>query len=342
MTKMTIPAAVKSKPVTVKEVAQAAGVSKTTAVCVLNETPSFNVPEATRVRVRQAAERLGYRRNGLAAALSRGRIHTVGIVLPLPLADDTPPDEQVYAKEVIVAAARAAARADLRLTLVTLDPARPVSARDVADQRVDGLILVSIRDDAFARGVYATGFPCVGIGSGYSERHVPLDNAGAGRLAAEHLLGLGHTRLVYWTGSTGGGEGHARCAGFVRAAEAAEASATVLKDDDDLRRLCALPAAERPTGLFTFNDWRACRALRIAREEGLRVPEDLSIIGFDDNILSQMASPPLTTVHNPLAEQMEAAIDLLRAVWSGHEVSDLAPLPTRLIVRESTAPPPSP
>jgi LacI family transcriptional regulator len=329
--------------VTIKQVAEAAGVSKTTAVCVLNDTPNFNVPETTRLRVREAAGRLGYRRNALAAALKRGYTQTVGVVLPLPLSDDTPHHEQVYGKDVLVAAAAAAAKVDLRLTMIALDPEQPVSVQEVTDQRVDGLILVSIRDDEFARSAYATAFPCVSVGSGYAERPILLDNYQGGVLASEHLIRLGHRRIVHWAGSGTGQAPVMRRKGFEDSARAAGLSAEqtqVVGSVESLRALLSLPGGTRPTAVFAFNDWYAFQVLAVARELGLSVPRDLSVVGFDNNILSRMALPSVTTVHNPLAEQMDAAIAVLAGLWRGDaEVMLPPPILPRLVVRDSTCPP---
>jgi DNA-binding LacI/PurR family transcriptional regulator len=225
-----------------------------------------------------------------------------------------------------------------------MDPTRPGAVQEVADQRVDGLILVSLRDDEFARNVYATGFPCVSVGSGYAERPILLDNVSGGKQAAEYLIRLGHRRIVHWAGTGPGSAPVQRREGFEQAARAvglgSEETLTV-GSIEELQEVLSLPRDQRPTAVFTFNDWFAFQTLRIARELGLSVPDDLSIVGFDDNILSQMALPTITTIRNPLAEQMDAALDVLAGVWGGAgEFRMPPPILPRLIIRESTGPAP--
>ena len=125
------------KAVTINDVAREAGVSKTTAVFVLNDRPGFSATEGTRLRVRNAAQKPGYRRSGLARALSTGRIYTVGVVLRI---DSGPFYYSVYAKDVLAAMARACRSAGLRLTFIPFPAEGNLMVDEVVDHRVDGLV----------------------------------------------------------------------------------------------------------------------------------------------------------------------------------------------------------
>jgi DNA-binding LacI/PurR family transcriptional regulator len=332
---------------TLEDVAREAGVSKTTAASILRDQRGFQASADTRRRVVTAAQRLGYRRNALAAALSSGRTHTVGILLPPlhPGAGSNVPNS--FGQKVFVSLYDAASRCGLRV----LPAAPPLDGpngggggpelQDLADGRVDGLIMVSLRNPEFVEQVYASGLPCVEMSSGFGRRLIHPDNEGGAALAVAHLAGLGHRRIAHWRGGSAGNHaGDHRLSGFLAAAgrHGLRSEETPVLDSseaviDVLRR----PAGERPTALFAFNDYQAFMALDIARGAGLRVPEDLSIVGFDDTIVAELARPALTTVHNPLDEQARAAIDLLQALWRGEADPPVPPpLSTRLVVRNST------
>ncbi|WP_309707933.1 LacI family DNA-binding transcriptional regulator [Armatimonas sp.] len=322
------------KAVTINDVAREAGVSKTTAVFVLNNRPGFSAAEGTRIRVREAAQKLGYRRSGLARALSTGRIYTVGVVLRI---DSGRPQDWVYSKDVLAAMARACHKARLRLTLIPFSSDAMLSVDDVADQRVDGLILVSHSADAFARQIYASGFPTVSIGSGYAERLVDIDQRGGVREATEHLLALGHTKIGYVLGSNPGIRAvEERRAGYMEAMQAAGLAPQCYTNHE--AQAC-LTQAERPTAFVTYNDDFAWQLTVAARQVGLRIPDDLSVIGFDNTVLAETAVPPLTTIENPLDAQAERALKVLQCLLQGKESPTMAPLATRLIHRQSTAAP---
>ena len=334
------------KAPTINDVAREAGVSKTTAVFILNERPNFQAAPATRERVRDAVRKLGYRRSGLARALSTGRIFTVGVVLRMERLSRSSATYGVYAKDVLASVARTCAEAGLRMTLIPFPVVGALSVDDVVDRRVDGLIVISLYDDSFARQLYASGFPTVTIGSGYAERRVAFDQRGGAREATEHLLKLGHTRIVHAFGENAGALAtEERRAGFSEALRAhgldPDAPGRQLSRPKAVAAL-RLPEGERPTAIFAYNDGDAWAIGVAAREMGLRVPEDLSLVGFDNNVLAETSVPPLTTVENPLDAQTCEALRILHGLWKGKEVAPAAPLPARLIIRRSTTAPAAP
>lgn len=333
-----------TKSVTVQDVALEAAVSKTTAASVLRDAPGFQVSDATRQRVLSTAKSLGYRRHAVATALSSGRTHTVGLILPLPERSVGKPISRIYGQDVFSAVFQAASGAGLCVTAIPqpgLDA--PLRLQDVAGMMMDGVIMASLRDAEFACSIYEAGIPCVEIGSGHGTRLIHPDNDGGAELAVAHLVSLGHENLAHWRGDQGNYAAVRRREGFLAAAARhglRPDKARVLANRKEVVEALRGTAAERPTAIFAFNDYHACLMLDIARELGLRVPHDFSIVGFDDNILATSARPQLTTVRNPLAMQAEAAIDMLQALWrSEKEPNAPQAIPTNLVVRQSTAAP---
>jgi LacI family transcriptional regulator len=330
--------------VTIRDVAREAGVSKTTVAHVLRDSPDYRVQEGTRARVRDAAARLGYRRNALAAALSSGRLDTIGVLMPLDIAGEV----SIYFKDMALAIAVEAAEAGLRMTLVPYraESGRITSPREVADQRVDGVLTVSVHDPAFIESLYSANIPVVEIGGAVGGRSVRCDNAGGAALAVEYLTAMGHRRIAHSRGTLGNATAEQRVAGFRDACQAhglSEGETPVLLREE-LAEALALPPGQRPTAVFMFNDNQAAQVYDRCAARGLSVPDDVSVVGFDDSIIATTLRPRLTTIHNPLRAQAAEAIRLLRSCWiPGEAVSGsdriAVAVPTRLIRRDSTAPP---
>ncbi|MBW3635076.1 MAG: LacI family transcriptional regulator [Armatimonadetes bacterium] len=337
-----------STAVTVQDVAHHAGVSKTTAASILRNAPDFQVSKTTRHRVLEAAKQLGYQRNAVAVALSSGCTNTVGLLLPLPNINARLPASRIYGQDIFVAVFQAASRAGLRVTAIPMPSGSGgrLSVQDVTDRSVDGLVMASMRDAEFVHQIYDAGIPCVEIGSGHGKHLFHPDNKGGAQSAVAHLVELGHRRILHWRGA---GDNYAaihRCKGFLSAVVAqglCPKQSLVVSDAEEMAAQLHLPPPQRPTAVFAYNDFQALTTLDVAREIGLRVPEDLSVIGFDDNILAESARPQLTTVRNPLGIQADAAIQMLQGLWHG-EKENATPyaVPTQLILRQSTGISPSP
>jgi len=171
-------------------------------------------------------------------------------------------------------------------------------------------------------------------------------NTAGAEQATRHLAALGHRRIGAITGPPGWVATEERRVGYLAALEAAGIDLDpqlVTASDFELGpgavaagRLLDLP--EPPTAIFGFNDAIAIGVMRAARERGLGVPEDLSVVGFDDVAFATLVSPALTTVRQPLAEMGRAGVSLLLRLGAGGESLHVE-LPTRLVLRESTAPP---
>ncbi|MFC4425032.1 LacI family DNA-binding transcriptional regulator [Deinococcus navajonensis] len=325
-------------PVTLADVARVAGVSKMTVSNVINNKPSMS--EATRARVLHALEVTGYVVNPAARALAGRRSNLIGVL--------TPRVHWPFVTEVLHGASVAAEDAGLNLGIFTTGQNETLERERAALLRTlaDGVLLVAPTADEHQ--LFAESLPVVTLGA-HGERSVQVDNhAGAG-LATRHLLALGHRRIAHLRGTANHIRDAAeREAGFLEAMQAAGLSVPGEAIQDGLfseaggeraaRRLLSLP--QPPTAIFAANDRSALGVLRAAAALGLRVPHDLSVVGFDDIHAASVTDPPLTTVRQPL-EQMGAAaatllIDLIRGV---PVVEPHVIFPAQLVVRGSTAPP---
>lgn len=338
--------------VTIIDVARVAGVSKSTVANVLSANSQVPIHATTRQRVLEAAARLGYRKNALAAAFSSGRTHTVGVLLPLHHMQATSRVYRIYGQDIFMAIVNAACRAGLRVASIPNLERDPTIA-DLTDRRVDGLILASLRNPDLVQAIYDSGIPCVEIGSGYGNHLVHPDNEGGAAQAVTHLVELGHQRIAHFRGALGGYYvADRRNAGFLAAVREHELNGSdcpVVHNLSELREALELPEGKRPTAVFAFNDNQANEVLELARNRGLRVPGNLSVIGFDNNVVAELALPPLTTIDNVLELQADYAIALLQTLMQKGDTTEtesdpsevITPrsVPTRLVVRQSTAAP---
>lgn len=345
------------------DVARAAGVSTTTVSFVLNGRAEGNIAAATAQRVRDVADELGYSPDRVAQSLRLQRTHVLGLVTDAIASSP-------FAGRLVGGAVDRAADDGYMLLLFDSQerPDREQQAVDeLARRRVDGLIYASMglrRLDALP----ATTLPIVLANcldaAGRHDAIIP-DDAAAGRAAAEHLLALGHRRIVMLSGRTSGPKGNiaarSRSTGFRAAMRAAGVPSVdspvvatgwqiengyagalrVLTDD----RGELLPSHDRPTAVFAITDRCATGVLLAAGRLGLRVPEDLSVVGFDDQ--EQLAAnvvPALTTFALPHRQMGELAAQRLLADLrgsTGDASAQVQKLPCPLIVRESTGPVPT-
>jgi LacI family transcriptional regulator len=221
-------------------------------------------------------------------------------------------------------------------------PESPLTAERVMDRRVDGVVLsgqYGLRE--WVEALAANELPCVEIGSPHGEWQVHPDNSQGVRLAIDHLLSLGHRRIALWKGPDAALAARERAATFrveMERARIAVEDSPLLASLEEVER--AFTARVRPTALFTYNDNRAVDSLHLFHRLGIRVPEDVSLVGFDNDIRASAVIPGLTTIQNPVSKVSDAAIRLLISQIEGEEApSTVLRIPTALIVRESTAPP---
>lgn len=329
------------RPVTLKDVAAAAGVSVSTVSRVLDERlPTSKSPTAERVRA--VAAELGYRRHAAAAALRRGDTGTVGVLVPR-LSDTVMAllFEAIYAE--------AAARGMFAMVSVCGDDrAEEGKAVEALLARgVDGLILAATRlDDDLPSHLRARATPHVLAlrTDGVSSSSVCDDELG-GYLATRHLLDLGHSRLAVLPGPDFTSTARARLSGFERAVREAgiEVPASCVRHSgfgfDAGVEVTTSLLHDRPeiTAIFAANDTLAMGVSAAAVDLGLTVPEDLSVVGYNDTPLAGQLTVPLTTVHVPFDVVATAALDLLLAQVQGTapSPSTRTAIPT-LIPRRST------
>jgi LacI family transcriptional regulator len=331
---------------TIRDVAATAGVSIATVSRVLNGRP--DVAAATREAVFRAVRELGFTSTRSARPLPGSPTSLIAVTLPLI--------EAGYFSRILGGAADALYEQDMQIVLAPtlhLRDRAVTSLARLANGMTDGAVLVlpeESKDELTALG--RTGYPFVVV-----DPVEPLDagipvvsaaNVFGGRAATEHLLSLGHRRIGVitgipdWLASVDRLDGYRSAlavAGVLPdpalvvesdwAVEGGEAAATALLDRD-----------QPPTAIFAFNDDMAVGVLRAARARRMRVPEDLSVVGFDDSEQATNMVPALTTVRQPLAEMGRTAVSLLLRLIENRRVEGMRiELQTRLVVRESTAAP---
>jgi len=318
---------------TIDDVAARAGVSSASVSFAMNGRPG--VGEATRQRILDAAEELGWRPSAHARALTQSRARAIGLLLARPL-------EQLevdpFFVRFLAGVERTLARTDHALLLrVRSEPFDPEAyERLAASGRVDGFLLcdVELDDPRFE----LIGLPAVVAGHPVSPCPFPwleTDHARGMAAVVEHLLALGHRHVGFVGGPETFEHVQARLAVWREALEAAGAEPGPVAFGDAAAPLDARP---RPTAVVYAGDVLAAAGLAAARERGLAVPGDVSITGFDDSPLAALASPPLTSVRVDYAQFGEAAAAALLAAIAGEPPPVFRGAPPELVVRASTAP----
>ncbi len=332
------------RPPTILDVAREAGVSKSTVSRVLDERlPTSHSPTAQRVR--EVAQRLGYRRDRFASALRRQQTRTVGVLVPR--LTDT-----VMAMTFERIAAACARRDQFAIVATTDDD--PATEREaierLLDQRVDGLVLTTARlGDDVTSGLRERGVPVVlALRSDGTTPSAAGDDELGGYLATRHLVDLGHRRIALVAGPAYASSALGRRAGFRRAlAEAGvedvdhlvhESAFSMESGEEVARRVLA--GTDRPTAVFAVNDNTAIGVLAAAQALGLSVPDDLSVVGYNDVPVSARLPQPLTTVRVPFDQIASAALELLDEARAQAPARDVTVAPT-LIPRSTSGPVPT-
>jgi LacI family transcriptional regulator len=328
---------------TIREVANAAGVSIATVSRVLNDHP--DVAPATRESVLRVVRDQRFATNRSARALSGGRTSLVGVTIPII--------EAAYFAHILAGAAEALHEHDMG---VVLSPTLHLHDRAVTlldrlmHGTTDGAVLMLPEEtNEELQALQRLGYPFVVV-----DPRVPLDegvpavsaaNASGAHAAVQHLLSLGHKRIAALTGIpewlasierlTGYHSAHAAAGVLADPSLVVEGDYSIEGGEAAAAKLLDLP--DPPTAVFAFNDNMAVAVVREARKRGLRVPEDLSVVGFDDSEQAGIVTPALTTVRQPLAEMGRMAVSLLLRLLENQRVEGLkVELQTRLVVRDST------
>ncbi len=341
--------ALKQKRVTSEDIARLAGVSRATVSYVLNGRAGARISPVTRGRVLEAARAAGYQRNSLAAALNTGRIHTVGLVTsPHGLTEG----RNTYCQDLFLEVSLAAAQAKMQSMMfmdklmTDQDSGTGLHPGDLLDGRLDGVVIFGhSQHETWIQRLSDLGLPFVEIGASCGRFAVQGDNRGGITEAVEHLWGLGHRKIAYWTFPLEGVTLRARAAGFQEAVRGKGMSATdcpivFAQEAEPLAELLRRP--DRPTAVMTFNDALAVEALLLFQSLGLRVPQDISLVGYDNDLRAVTTLPHLTTVAHPLRLMAQEAMRKLMDQIEGREATaEVTLVPAHLVVRDSTAPPPS-
>ncbi|ROQ31306.1 LacI family transcriptional regulator [Streptomyces sp. PanSC19] len=326
---------------TSRDVARAAGVSQATVSLVLGEKWRGRVSERTAESVRLAAHELGYRPNLAARNLRLGRTRTAMLVVPA-LTNE-------FFAHVHTGAALAAARHGFGVVLYPspdgVGPARDPFAS--AQAALDGVIASSMAADAL-KAFRGTDLPLVMLDSDPADpgasAHVNLDVADGMRRVTDHLLELGHRRFLHLASAAPSWTFDVRAEVLARALRGADVrtvrSALNVADAREAAGPALAAPGTRPTAVICDDDILAAGVCKAARRLGLRVPEDLSVTGFDDMALATVLEPELTTVRLPAEEFGRRGMEALIAVLAGERPEPVA-LPVDLVPRGSTGPAPA-
>ncbi|CAB3756486.1 LacI family DNA-binding transcriptional regulator [Paraburkholderia humisilvae] len=330
---------------TLADVARLAGVSQMTASRALNGRPG--VSRETRDEVLRIASDIGYVVNRTAQKLSGGRNGIIGII--------TPTLDTQFSSELILGAGRAARAAGCEVLVYTMSDDDRRTHHDVLGlvrQFSDGLLAILPRESLWLDLLSKANLPVVVIDQRGTMNRFPsvsVDNYGGAQLAVEHLIELGHTRIAF----LGGGESiegvRDRQRGYLDTlARHRLPNAPEWVVPGDLSQMTAFEVAsglldlpDPPTAIFTANDQSAFGAIAAAREAGLRVPDDISVIGFDDIPMAEQFHPALTTVRQPFQQMARSAVNTLLAQVAGHDAApQRVTFAAELMVRDSTGPAP--
>lgn len=336
-----------SKRPTSADVAALAGVSRTTVSFVMNDRTDVAIPPATRLRVRIAAEQLGYHPNASARQLAAGASRSLGLVLrqsPEQVAADA------LLAETLRGVASAARGAGYRILVEPLTLGEGHYASLLHAGHTDGLIVSGPRSDDTELAQLAEDDAPIVIQGSLPGIHLPsvdVDNRAGAALATDHLLSLGHRRIAFVTNAP-----LAYTAAVERLAGYRDALArSGIEYDPDLvaeadfdppsgrRAMDQILAGPRSdfTAVFVASDVAAFGAMAALRDAGRSIPNDVSMVGFDDIPLAAFMDPPLTTIRLPARDLGLAAGWALIARIDRRPVAARTLLPTELVVRASTA-----
>ena len=338
---------------TARDVARLAGVSQSTVSRVLNDSGTKMISRSTYDRVRDTAARLGYSPHPLARALRGKHTQLIGLIV-------REIEDPFFAKFIANLSTQARELGyQIVLGHAHSDPSQALQMTAVLDARhCDGVLLLGdLREDGAAtQQILKDDRVVVALCRGRSTASVPTvnsDNRAGMALLLEHLYALGHRRMAFVSGGWLGDirERQEAYQGFVKSRHLVEVDGYSQTDTNDsdggaraMHRLIRLPLP--PTAVIAADDVMAIGVLKAAADAGLRVPQDVSVTGFDDIEMARFTSPALTTVRQPVEAMSRQALELLVRLMSGdaHLVGhDIVRIQPDLVVRQTTgAAPPAP
>jgi LacI family transcriptional regulator len=333
-----------------QDIAKAAGVSRTAVSFVLNNTPDSNIPATTRQRILQIAHELNYTPNAIALNLARGKAMTIGLIVRQTAAQMS---IDPFIDQLMFGITRVIEAHGYHLLIHAVDPSASGSqtyVELVRTRKVDALLITSpMANDPEIKMLRDEGTPIVVNGAPklIDVPSVDVNNIEGAYTAVMHLLELGHRRIGHisnapftYTSSIDRLQGYRQALDEMDVAfdEALVHEGGFTHDSGaaPMRALLDLPAP--PTAVFIGSDMVALGAIGAIHARGLRIPEDISIVGFDDLMFAQYLQPPLTTIHLSAYDLGWHGAEMLLTMLGGETPSPKrALLPTELCIRETTA-----
>ena len=334
-------------PITIKDVAKRAGVSHSTVSRALHGSPLIS--DETVERIRQLANEMGYSPSAAARSLRTNRSHALGVIVST--IDDP------FFSEILQGIEEIAQEHGYSMLMAASqrDPKREQAiVQDMRERHVDGLIICSASFSAEQRRkLLEYGIPIVMINDQAAEEYrysIYHDDVDGSRQVTRHMIELGHQHIAYLGNSLSGRTTLDRSTGFRQEMDAADLTVPAEyiheapggRPEDGLAAVghfLALP--KRPTAIFCFNDMLAIGVLNGLHKAGIRVPEDISVVGFDNIVFSEYTNPPLTTLDQPKRYIGAEAARLILGLLDNAETLEqqIQKLKGKLLVRQSTAPP---
>ena len=343
---------------TLQDVAQEAGVSCMVASVVLNGARSTTrVSEATRSKIIEAGMRLKYRRNAAALGLCRRKMNAIGVVAPFDGGE-----LNLYVLELLNGILESTAERGQNATVLGLRNWDEDGARllDFCDGRIDALVMIAPQLPNDLAEQIPEHLPCVTInGSCFipGAHGINVDNRQGARIAVQHLIDLGHRDVLHISGGETVPDSMERTAGYMEAMQLAEGKVnparvlhggfSIASGKRIMQRLIA-EGTPLPTAIFCASDAIAVGCMEVLQEAGIGIPDQISIVGFDDTIAARLTVPPLTTIRQPFREMGRGAVikslDLLDEEEADSPIAAAAAISVdlfeaTLVVRASTGVP---
>jgi len=327
---------------TIRDVARAAGVSINTVSRALNGKPDIN-PETKRL-ILEAAARLNYTPNKLARGLRSKKTGVIGVIV----ADIANP----FFSAVVKGMGKAAKV--LGYSIILQDTSENYENEEEAilimqSEQVDGVLITPVQTDKRSiLMLQESGIPLVLVARHFSDvdtDYVVADDVQGGYVATTHLIEKGHEKIAFINGPSYNSSAIERLEGYKKALEEHNIElneklirngALTMEDGYTHCRVLLMQNGARPTALFTFSDFIALGAMKAVRKVGLRIPDDIAIVGYDDIPFSSCLEVPLTTVRIPKKQMGEKAISVLEKKIDGQKCDSQLKIPVELVIRQSS------
>lgn len=323
---------------TIVDVARLAGVTPTTVSRVINNRGYIS--EKTKKRVHEVMDELGYQPNEIARSLTKQKSNTIGVIVPHI--------SHPYFAKLISNLENEAAKKDYKIILCN-SKEKAEKEKQYLDMcksnRVAGIIICSGNFES--NKINTGGIPVVLLEKNFEEGKLGIQcgNYQGGKLATEHLIECGCKKILHLSGVIDEEmPADNREKAFIDVCSKNEIEYFIKKYDIDTYNQmnyydyikAALNEIEGVDGIFASSDLIAAQVIQVCNEIKIRIPEDIKLVGFDDVDISQLTTPRITTVHQPIKEMARLSIELIDAKYNNIEVNEKTILPIKLIIREST------